>query len=199
MLNRLVVGGGSSNGKARVWLVGLFGVLAGLTACSSSDDDPTEAFCTSFGVGATHQWTACNAGCTLANAVQAYDQDLVTTATIVPVNGQTTYTTVLTATSVADIPGGADVGVFLTQPAGSQFQMMTSTMRTIRDGLQRETLGPANEVISYSENGTPAAGFLGLRTTQAFDQVEFTVTVTWGAGQVPNYSVYEICSDGGNV
>ena len=38
-----------------------------------------------------------------------------------------------------------------------------------------------------------------MRTTQAFDQLELTVTVTWNPGQVPNYAVYEICADGGNV
>lgn len=170
-----------------------------LAVAGCTEDEPTDAFCTSFGNGATYQWTACNAGCTLADAAQAHDQDLTTTATIVPVNGQTTYTAVLTATAAADIPGGADVGVFVTQPSLSNFQVMTSTLRTIRDGVQRETLDSQNAVTSRSGRGTPAAGFVGMRTTQAFDQVEFTATVTWSNGQVPNYSVYEICSDGGNV
>lgn len=164
-----------------------------------TEDEPTEAFCTAFGNGATYQWTACNAGCTLANAAQAHDQDLATTATIVPVNGQTTYTAVLTATAAADIPGGASVGVFVTQPSRANFQVMTSTLRTIRDGVQQETLNAQNAVSSRAERGTPAAGFLGMRTTQAFDQVEFTATLTWSGGQGPNYSVYEICADGGNV
>jgi len=170
-----------------------------VTGCGSSDDEPKEAFCTAFAAGATYQWTACNAGCMLANPAQAHDQDLVTTAVIVPVNGQTNYTTRLTVTAPADVPGGADVGVFLTQPTSANFTNMTTTMRTIRDGGQVEVLGSANEVISLSENGTPAVGFLGMRTTQAYDQVEFNVSVTYGAGQVPNYSVYEICADGGNV
>jgi hypothetical protein len=176
------------------------GVTLGVAGCTE-EEDPTEAFCTSFGAGATYQWTACNAGCTLANSALAHDQSLTTTATIVPVDGQTTYTAVLTATAAADIPGGADGGVFVTQPNFQNFQTMNSTLRTIRDGVQQETLNPggANDVTSPSESGTPAAGFLGMRTTQAFDQVEFTATVTWNAGQAPNYSVYEICADGGNI
>ena len=182
--------------KHAAWIVAVGVALAG---CSSSDDEPKEAFCNAFANGATFQWTACNAGCTLDNPAQAHDQDLMTTAVIRPVNGQTSYTTRLTVTAPADVPGGADVGVFLTQPASANFQTMNTTMRTIRDGGQVEVLSPANEVISLSDNGTPATGFLGMRTTQAYDQVEFNVTVTYGAGQVPNYSVYEICADGGNI
>ena len=170
-----------------------------LTGCSSSDDDPTEAYCTSFGPGATHAWTACSPGCALANEPQAYDLNLNTTTTIVPQPGQTTYTTKLTATSVADIASGAVPGVFLTQPTPANFVNMTTTMRTIKDNVQVETLNASNEEISFSDNGTPATGFLGMRTTQDFDSLELTVTVTWGAGDVPNYFVYEICADGGNV
>ena len=173
-------------------------LVAALAGCGG-EMEPTEAFCTSFGAGATYQWTACDAGCQLAAPTQAHDGNLVTTATIVPQNGQTSYTTKLTATAAADIPGGADVGVFITQPTGANFQTMSSTMRTIRNGTQVEVLGPSNDVIAYPDNGTPAAGFLGMRTTQAFDQVEFSVTVTLTNGQVPNYSVYEICADGGAV
>ncbi len=178
-----------------------FAVMLGLAlaGCSSDEPEPTEAFCTSFGPSATYQWQACNAGCALANQAQAHDLDLVTTATIVPQPGQTTYTTKLTATSVADIASGAVPGVFLTQPNSQNFVNMTTTMRTIKDNVQVETLNASNEEISLSDNGTPAAGFLGMRTTQAFDALELTVTVTWGAGDVPNYFVYEICSDGGNV
>jgi len=170
-----------------------------VTMAGCPSDEPTEAFCTTFGAGATYQWTACNAGCTLADTAKAYDQDLYTTATIVPVNGQTTYTAVLTATSAADIPGGADVGVFVTQPTNANFQTMNSTLRTILNGVQQETLSGANDATSNSDSGTQAAGFVGMRTTLPFDQVEFTATVTWSNGQVPNYSVYEICADGGNV
>lgn len=174
-------------------------VVAAAVAGCGSEEDPTRAFCTSFGAGATYQWTACNAGCTLANSALAHDGDLYTTATIVPVNGQTTYTAVLTATSAADIPGGGDVGVFVTQPTNANFQTMTSTLRTILNGVQQETLVPANDATSNSESGTAAAGFVGMRTTKAFDQVEFTAVMTWSNGQVPNYSVYEICADGGNI
>ncbi len=179
-----------------------FAVMLGLvlTGCSSPNEaEPTEAFCTSFGAGATYQWQACNAGCALANSTQAHDLDLNTTATIAPQPGQTTYTTRLTATSVADIADGAIPGVFLTQPNSANFVNMTTTMRTIRDGVQVEVLNANNEEISLSENGTPATGFLGMRTTADFDTLELNVTVTWGAGDVPNYFVYEICSDGGNV
>jgi hypothetical protein len=177
------------------------GMAVGLAGCGGDEADETEAFCTSFGAGATYQWTACTAGCIYAQPAQAYDGNLFNSATIVPVGGQTTYTAVLTATAAADIPGGADVGVFITQPSLANFQTMNSTLRTIRDGVQQETLIPsgANDVTSNSQNGTLAAGYLGMRTTQAFDQVEFTATVTWTGSQVPNYSVYEICADGGNV
>ena len=178
---------------------GLAMIVAALAACGGSDREETEAFCTSFGPAATHQWTACNAGCALANPTQAYDLDLNTTATIVPQPGQTTYTTKLTATSVADVASGAVPGVFLTQPNAANFVNMTTTMRTLKDNVQVETLSASNEEISFSDNGTPATGFLGMRTTQDFDSLELTVTVTWGAGDVPNYFVYEICSDGGNV
>ena len=178
---------------AVVMVLGL--VLGG---CSSSDDEPTEAFCTAF-VGPTPVWTACNAGCARANEGQAYDGNLNTTATIVPQPGQTTYTTTLTASSTADIPSGAVPGVFLTQPNSANFVTMNTSMRTILNGVEAEVLNPGNEEISLSESGTPATGFLGMRTTEAFDQLELTVTVTWGAGDVPNYFIYEICSDGGNI
>lgn len=170
-----------------------------LAGCSSSDDEPTEAFCTSFGDGATYQWQACDAGCQLANATQAHDEDLTTTATIVPQPGQTTYTTKLTATSVADIASGAVPGVFLTQPSSANFVSMTTTMRTIKDTVEVETLNAGNEEISLSDNGTPATGFLGMRTTQDFDSLELSVTLTWSGAQTPNYFVYEICADGGNI
>jgi hypothetical protein len=169
-----------------------------LTGCGSAPE-PTEAYCTSFGPAATYQWQACNAGCALASQAQAHDLDLNTTATIVPQAGQTTYTTKLTATSVADIASGAVPGVFVTEPNATNFVSLTRSMRTINNGVQVETLGDSNTEVSRAEDGTPAAGFLGMRTTQAFDQVEYTVTVTWGAGDVPTYLVYEICSDGGNV
>ena len=182
----------------RGWAVAVVAGAGLLAGCPGDDSEPTEAFCTGFGNGATYQWTACNAGCTLANPALAYDLSLQTTATIVPVDGQTTYTAVLTATAAADIPGGADVGVFVTQPTFANFQNMTSTLRTIRNGVQVETLNNNNDIASPSENGTPAAGFVGMHTTQAFDQVEFTAILTWSNGQVPNYSVYEICADGGN-
>jgi hypothetical protein len=178
---------------AAVMAMGLAVVVAGC------EDEPTQAFCTSFGAGATYAWTACDAGCTMSTPEQAYDENTNTRAIVNPVNGQTSYTTKLTATAAADIPAGGDVGVFLTQPPNAQFQTMTTSMRTIRDGVQQETLGPANEVISYPDRGTAAAGFLGIRTTQAFDQVELTVTVTWTNGQFPFYSVYEVCADGGEV
>jgi hypothetical protein len=176
------------------------GLALGVSGCSDEAEE-TEAFCTSFGAGATYQWTACTAGCIYAQPALAYDSNLVSSATIVPLAGQSTYTAVLTATAPADIPGGADVGVFITQPNNQNFQTMNSTLRTIRDGVQQEALipGGANDVTSDSQNGTQAAGYLGMRTTLAFDQVEFTATVTWTGTQVPNYSVFEICADGGNV
>lgn len=177
------------------------GMAAGLAGCGGDEPDETEAFCTSFGAGATYQWTACTAGCIYAQQVQAYDGSLLSSTTVVPVAGQATYTAVLTATAAADIPGGADVGVFVTQPSIQNFVTMNSTLRTILDGVQQEVLIPngANDVTSNSQNGTLAAGYLAMRTTQAFDQVEFTATVTWTGAQVPNYSVFEICADGGNV
>jgi hypothetical protein len=178
----------------------VLGLALGVSGCSD-DVEETEAFCTSFGAGATYQRTACTAGCIYAQPAQAHDGNLFSSATVVPVGGQTTYTAVLTATAAADIPGGADVGVFITQPNNQSFQTMNSTLRTIRDGVQQETLNPggSNDVTSPSDTGTLAAGYLGMRTTQAFDQVEFTATVTWTGTQAPNYSVYEICADGGNV
>ena len=179
-------------------LILMLGLALGVAGCTE-EDDPTEAFCASFGTAATYQWTACNAGCTLANPAQAHDQSLTTTATIVPVDGQTTYTARLTATATGDIPSGAVPGVFLTQPTAANFQTMNTEMRTLNNGVQVEVLDEDNEEITLSESGTPATGFLGMRTTQAFDALELTVTVTWNAGQAPNYSVYEICNDGGNI
>jgi hypothetical protein len=177
------------------------GLAVGVAGCSGDEADETEAFCTSFGAGATYQWTACTAGCIYAQPAQAHDGSLFSAATVVPVAGQSTYTAVLTATAAADIPGGGDVGVFITQPTNPNFQTMNSTLRTILDGVQQEALVPggANDVTSNSQNGTLAAGYLAMRTTQAFDQVEFTATVTWTGAQVPNYSVFEICADGGNL
>ncbi len=180
---------------ARVMTVGL---ALGLAGCST-DAWQKQAFCTSFGAGATFAWTACDAGCSLTDPERAYDENPSTRTIITPVNGQPSYTTMLTATAAADIPAGGDVGVFLTQPGSAHFQTMTTSLRTIRDGVEQETIGPENEVIAYPDRGSPAAGFLGMRTTQAFDQVELSVTVTWGAGQFPGYSVYEICADGGEI
>lgn len=179
--------------KRMTW-VAMLGLA--LSGCSSSDEESTEAFCNSFGVGATFTFN-CNAGCTLASNGFASDQDLDTTASIVPVNGQTTYTAVLMATSATDLPGGTDVGVFVSQP--QQRQSMTNVIRTYLDGNLQETLTPNNTVIVTPSTGTPADGFLGMRTTatEAFDQVEFTATVTWTVGQTPVYYVYETCSDGG--
>ena len=86
----------------RVALLLTMGSALGIAGCGGDEADNTEAFCTAFGAGATYTWTACNAGCTLANPGQAYDQNLFNSAIIVPVNGQTTYTTKLTATATAD-------------------------------------------------------------------------------------------------
>ncbi|MGQ0586393.1 MAG: hypothetical protein ACT4PK_04225 [Gammaproteobacteria bacterium] len=169
-----------------------------LAGCSSSEEDPTEAFCTTFGTVPPAAFTLnCNAGCTLSNAAFAYDEDLDTTASIVPVNGQTSYTAVLMATAAADQPAGADVGVFVSQPQNRQ--SMTNSIRTYLNGNLQETLAPGNTVIRQPDTGSPADGFLGMRTTLAYDQVEFTATITWGAGQTPVYFVYEVCNDGGEA
>jgi len=167
---------------------------AALAGCSG-EEVTTEAFCNAF---PTPTFTFnCNAGCTLSTPTFAYDQDPDTTASIVPVNGQTTYTAVLLATSATNIPGGADVGVFVTQPQNRQ--SMTNVIKTYLDGNLRETLAPANTVIRTPDTGSPADGFLGMHTTMDFDQVEFTATITWTAGQTPVYFVYEVCNDGGEV
>ena len=87
----------------RVAMALAVGLALGVAGCGGDDVEETEAFCNAF-VGPEPVWTACDAGCALANADNAYDGDLDTTATIVPQPGQTTYTTKLTATSTADIP-----------------------------------------------------------------------------------------------
>jgi len=83
------------------------GMMAGATALSgcSSDDDPRQAYCTGFGNGAVFASTCTNCA---FNGTHATDGNLVTASPIVPNPGQTTETTTLRATSVADIPGGGD-------------------------------------------------------------------------------------------
>jgi hypothetical protein len=54
-----------------------------------------------------------------------------------------------------------------------------------------------NGVVIVADEGTPASGFIGMRTTQAFDKVRMTRTNQYTAGTDPVYRVYEICSDGG--
>lgn len=175
------------------------GLLAGALALSgcSSDDDPLLAYCSGFGNGATFTWTAPCTGCTVTQPLFASDGSLYTTARIVPdPDPVTTDTAVLTATSVADIAGGAVVGVWVTQPAG--LTSTSNSFRTLLNGAQVEVSNANNGVVIAAEDGTVAAGFLGMRTTQVFDTVEFTTTNTWNVPQTPIYNVYEICSDGGN-
>ena len=177
------------------WLVvAVVGVLAGC----SDEPDPRQAFCNGFGNGAVFAWSQ-SAGYTVANPNSASDRDLFTASSIVPSSpSATTGTATLSATSVADIPAGATVGVFVTQPSG--LTQAANTVRTLLNNVEQETSDNANpnRLISVVEEGSAAAAFLGLRTTMAFDEVEFTTTNSWNSG-TPVYYVYEICSDGGNV
>lgn len=179
----------------RQWIAGLLAGAAALSGCASDDSEPLQAFCNGFGNGSTFNWT-CNAGCQVLNPALAGDANLDTPASIVPNGGATTETATLLASSVADIPGGTVVGAWVTQPAG--LNTSANSFRTLLNGVQQEILNANNGVVISADEGTPAQGFIGIRTTMQFDAVEFTSTNSWNAGQTPVYYVYEICSDGGS-
>jgi hypothetical protein len=178
----------------KVWAVALLAALAG---CSSGADDPRQAFCVGFGNGATFAWTQ-DAGYTVANPLSASDGDLFTASSIVPASpAATSGSATLSATAAATLPAGATVGVFVTQPGG--LTQTANRVRTLLNNVEQETTDNSNpnRLISVVEEGSAAAAFLGLRTTMAFDEVEFTTTNTWNSG-TPVYYVYDVCSDGGN-
>lgn len=175
--------------------LGAFGAAGALLlgSCSGDDLPKRQAFCSSFGTSAQFAWSTCT-NCTVTNPALAYDGDLDTTAAITPNANQTTDGATLSAQSVADIAGGATVGVWVTEPASAQ---RVKNIRTLKDGQQQEIVDANNVVVEYADEGTAAAGFFGMETTLDFDTVEFTVTNTFASGQTPVYYVYEICSDGG--
>ena len=172
-------------------------LVVSLAGCSSEDPEATVAYCNGFGVGATFTWTSCT-NCTPLNPTYVSDGNLATETSIVP-GGGTSETFVLTATSVNPVAGGAVVGVWVTQP--STITTFSSDFETFLDGNPVESLvlsGPdANGVVLGADEGTAADGFIGMRTTAAFDEVRFTRNNQWSAGADPVYRVYEICSDGG--
>ena len=178
------------------WVAGWMVAAAGLAGCSSDDLEPTEAFCVGFGNGATYVSSCTN--CTLDRA-NATDRDLDTAANVVPDAGATTETFTLGATSLNDIAGGAVVGLWVTQP--STLTDFTTDIETFLNDAPVESLDldpqTGNGVTRVADQGTPAQGFIGMRTTQAFDEVLITRTNEWNAGADPVYRVYEICSDGG--
>jgi hypothetical protein len=177
----------------KFWMVVLVALASG--GCSSDDSDPTVAFCNGFGIGATFTWTSCT-NCSPTNPGNASDGNLTTETSIVPTGGATTETFVFTATSVNDIAGGAVVGAWVTQP--STITVFSTDFQTYLDGsLQEELDVPVNGVTLQADEGTPAGGFIGMRTTEAFDEVRFTRNNQWNAGADPVYRVYEVCSDGG--
>jgi hypothetical protein len=166
-------------------------------ACKGAElEDQREAFCSSFGTGATATWGTCT-NCTVTNPALVFDRNLDTASAITPNGGATSNTVTLQASATTDIASGAVVGVWLTQPPN--LSTWTNSLRTLNNNVEQETLTPQNEVVLSAAGGTGASHYLGLRTTKAFDAVEFTTTNTWPAGQTPVYQVYEICSDGGNA
>lgn len=176
---------------ALVLVLGLLGA-----ACKGGEFDQREAFCTSFGTGATATWGSCT-NCTVTNPSLVIDRDLDTAAAITPSSGSTGNTVTLRASATADIASGGVVGVWLTLPPN--LSTWNNSLRTLNNNVEQETLTPQNQVVLSPAGGTAADNYLGLRTTKAFDAVEFTTTNTWAAGQAPVYQVYEICSDGGNA
>jgi hypothetical protein len=172
-------------------------VLAALgAACKGGEFDQREAFCSSFGSGATATWGTCT-NCTVTNPALVFDRDLDTASAVTPNSGATSNTVTLRASATTDIASGGVVGVWLTQPPN--LSTWTNSLRTLNDNVEQETLTPQNQFAVAAAGGTGASTYVGLRTTKAFDAVEFTTTNTWPAGQSPVYRVYEICSDGGNA
>jgi hypothetical protein len=181
----------------KIWIGGLLVASAALAGCSSDDPDATVAYCVGFGAGATVQWNTCT-NCTVNNTGNVSDGNLDTAASVVPNALSTTDTFRLTATSVNDIAGGGAVGLWITQPAGlTDFDTEISTYLD-GDPTPVEVLDVAtNGVTLGADEGTAAQGFIGMQTTQAFDQVVIERTSTYASGQTPVYFVYEACSDGG--
>lgn len=173
----------------------LFLGTLGLAACKGAELERPEAFCTSFGSGAAASWTCTN--CTVASQGAVIDRNLDTFSGITPNSGTTGATAVLLATSAADIASGGTVGVWITQP--TNLASTVNSLRTLNNNVEQEVLTSQNQVVLSAGRGTSAAGYIGMRTTKAFDAVEFKTTNTWAAGQAPVYQVYEICSDGGNA
>ncbi len=163
-----------------------------LAGCPGDESDPTVAFCTGFGNSAAFSWSCTD--CQVLNPTDAYDGDLETYASIVPDANVSSETATLNATG-AEVAGGAVVGAWVTQPAA-----LTTTdndFETFLADVSQEVLGDTNGEVFGADEGTPAQGFIGMRTEQAFDEVLFTSTNTFPMGQTPVYRVYEICSDGG--
>ncbi|MFI5077577.1 MAG: hypothetical protein ACHQRO_09560 [Vicinamibacteria bacterium] len=178
------------------WAVAVVAGTALLAGCSSSEGDARQAFCAGFGNGATFQWTSCT-NCTVLNPGNVSDGDLATESSIVP-SGGTSEMFVLTATSVNPIAGGAVLGAWVTQP--STITAFDTDFETFLNGNSQEVLDTSatgNGVVVQSAGGTPAGGFIGMRTTLAFDEVRFTRQNGWALGADPVYRVYEMCSDGG--
>jgi hypothetical protein len=181
----------------KIWIGGLLAASAALAGCSSDDPDPTVAFCVGFGAGATVQWGTCT-NCAVSNPANVSDGNLNTFASVVPNPASTTDTFTLTATSVNDIAGGGVVGLWITQPAG--LTNFDTEISTYLDGNPTpvEVLDVAtNGVTLGADEGTDAQGFIGMQTTQAFDQVVIERVSTYASGATPTYFVYEACADGG--
>jgi hypothetical protein len=178
-----------------VLVAGVFATAAVLAGCSSEDPEPTVAYCVGFGAAATFDSSCTN--CTF-NRTNATDSNLTTASDVVPSALSTTDTFTLTASSVNNIAGGGVVGLWITQPAG--LTDFDTEIRTYLDGNPTpvEVLDvDTNGVTLGADEGTPAQGFIGMQTTEMFDQVVIERTSTYPSNQTPVYRVYEVCSDGG--
>lgn len=176
-----------------------FFLLAGLlVACKgAADDDEPPIFCNSFGTAPVVTAWSCNSGCTAANPAATYDRDTATATSLVPTTNSTGESATFGIASATDFASGGTVGMFVKQPTITGFNT-SNVLTTYLNGAQQETsVGNANTVVHGSAAWGGPTGFLGLKTTKAWDEVRFTTTNSWPSGQAPVYEFYEICSDGG--
>lgn len=175
-------------------------LAAALVACKGGDyDDAEPIFCNSFGTAPTVTAWSCNSGCNAVNPAATYDRDTGTPTSLVPTTNSTGETATFGIASATDFASGGTPGIFVKQPSISGFTT-SNVITTYLNGAQQETsAGNTNTVVAGGTNWGGPTGYLGLRTTKAFDEVRFTTTNSWPSGQAPVYEFYEICSDGGQL
>jgi len=148
-----------------------------LSGCGGGGDDNNSVQCAFIGGTALTGMTSGSS----ANVQAAVDKNLSTAGSLSTI-GNAEY-----SARGQQFQGGGLAGIFVTPPQGAssaQWTLTTSLGAVPADSATGPTL-----IVSDTGPRTTATTYIGLRTTQPFDRIEFQFN---GTGE---YLVFEFCGD----